>query len=479
MAHRLILEGYTGDSEYLLNYASASPTLVTRENSCLIEIIQAYCDNSKHDLYNLNTVEALLSCDFLSVGKFISFEEITEDINRVLVDVKSQSFDFSTLHSALRLAIYSPYQPYLMKFIFDRLNELGYEKLLESLSENKRSLAFLIQCFNSSVFLHCNYGNFKKIYNDKMDINKLLELLSSKFEIRDKCSSKYNNLSKIRLDRSNKNSTLTLGTILLNEQKYIGSNLIQHYMHCDEWILVEGACLGYPPRKVSEKGLSLDATNLILRLFPDRYNKLQLVEHGWTKAAGEDAKSELRNEYMKRCSSTYLLVLDADEFYLPEVIDRTLLRFDDLSIHSITLPQVHFWKDLTSFITGEYYDISHTRFFRFIPGSRYERNHNFPEVNGEFLHKIKNHKVHRKIVEMKNCPGSYQYADDCCYHLGFAKDFDDMRDKSDYYINRGEDKTRVTTTASRAAWFSNDLTDNLKVRNWGGVIPSVLLGGDQ
>jgi hypothetical protein len=58
--------------------------------------------------------------------------------------------------------------------------------------------------------------------------------------------------------------------------------------------------------------------------------------------------------------------------------------------------------------------------------------------------------------------------------MGFAKDFEDMKDKTEYYVNRGEDTTRVSTTNSRAAWFNGDLPEKCRVRNWAGDIPKFL-----
>jgi hypothetical protein len=268
---------------------------------------------------------------------------------------------------------------------------------------------------------------------------------------------------------------ISFGTILLNEQKFIAANLCHHYSLCNEWILVEGACKGYPERKVSENGLSLDNTNLIISLFPDPEAKITYIKHGWTKVSGEDAKSELRNEYASRATGTYLVVIDADEFYEKEDLEIGIndLKKDPQKF-AVVFPQVHFWKTTDSFITGEYYDISHTRIFRIIPGMKYIKNHNFPEINGKYVHELGQFKYQRKIVETTNGSSNYKYDGPKCYHMGFAKDFEDMKDKTEYYVNRGEDTTRVSTTNSRAAWFNGDLPEKCRVRNWAGEVPKFL-----
>lgn len=265
---------------------------------------------------------------------------------------------------------------------------------------------------------------------------------------------------------------LTMGTILLNETKFIGLNLLQHYEMCTSWVLVEGACKGYPPRKVSNEGLSLDNCAIQIRLFPDPAGKLVYLQHGWTRATGEDAKSELRNRYIRGCNTDLLLVVDADEFYLKEHLEAAIHKFDESSISAVTMPQVHLWKSTQQFITGEYYDISHTRLYRTVRGMTYRQNHNFPEASGKFIHNTGQFKYSRTISQQEN--GRYGVLEPCCFHMGFAKDYDDMRDKSDYYINRGEAQTRQSTTRSRAAWFDDQLPEKCLVRPWGGQMPAVL-----
>lgn len=476
-AFQLIKMGYEREANcYLLD--SSNDSYGDSIDNILMQKLKNHTDTSELNLPN--TVSELLNLDLLSNFKFLSFEDIQDSYVQVINSLKQNHFDENILISALKVFMYSPFQPDICNLVYYIIKRIDATILLEESSESSYSIGFLIRFICDSIFMAQNYQIIKAIYSEFCDVSALYEYILSNqvdhsTESFDICDIEYANFTRISINSIPKFDRLSIGTIFLNEEKYIGLNLIQHYKYCDEWILVEGACLGYPPRKVSEKGTSLDRSQTIIRIFPDRFKKICLVEHGWTTSSGEDAKSELRNEYMKRCTGDCLLVLDADEFYLPATLSHTLSKFDDKSVYSITLPQVHFWKDLTKFIVGEYYDISHTRFFRFLPGARYIQNHNFPEVNGEFLHKINNRKVGRKVVETFPESNTFYYIDDCCFHLGFAKDFDDMRDKSDYYINRGEDKTRVSTTQSRAAWFDDNLPAKCKVRSWGGVIPQALL----
>ena len=269
------------------------------------------------------------------------------------------------------------------------------------------------------------------------------------------------------------NKSVAFGTIILNESKFIGLNLLQHYELCDEWVIVEGACLGYPPSRVTSDGFSTDASSMIVELFPDPINKIRLIRHGWTSASGEAAKSELRNRYLERIKSEFLVVIDADEFYIQETFLLALESLHQPSLYAVTLPQIHFWKNTKTFITGGYYDVSHTRFFKVVEGMRYITNHNFPEVSGSFVRDRGHKKYPRNIFDVGG--NSFSTDGPVCFHMGFAKDYSDMRDKTDYYINRGERETRKNTTISRAAWFDDLLPEGCITRVWAGDIPQALI----
>jgi len=261
------------------------------------------------------------------------------------------------------------------------------------------------------------------------------------------------------------------GSIFLNERKFLEKCLANHYELISKWCLVEGTCLGYPTNKVSSDGFSKDFSSLILHLFPDPEGKLVYIAHGWTENKGEDAKSELRNKYLKGASGEVLVVIDIDEFYPKQAFNQAIEKLRE-GYDGVTVPQVHFWKSLNRFIIGGYYDISHMRFFKMHKGIKYINNHNFPEKpDGTRLDKQNCFKFERKISSKDSeaiWSGVY------CYHMGFAKDADDMKDKTDYYVNRGEKITRPVTTKSRAAWFTNDIPDNCMVLPFNQPVHGVL-----
>lgn len=265
---------------------------------------------------------------------------------------------------------------------------------------------------------------------------------------------------------------ITFATILLNEEEYIYKNLEQHYPLCDEWILVEGTCLGYPTERVTKDGLSKDRTAEIIKNFPDPENKIRFIQHGWTKATGEDAKSELRNRYAELADTGILVVIDADEFYRRSHLKKVLDKLAKEKWNCWRLPQMHLWKSTSRVIKGGYWDVGHNRIYSWHKNLRYVSNHNHPETEcGKLWHECGDYeKAPRKFVKKD---GGYTHPDFCCFHFGFAKSEENMRDKTNYYIGRGEDTTRPQTTACRTGWFEDKIPEGCELLNWKGRLPEV------
>lgn len=442
--------------------------------------------------YNIEYCEKKLAIGekVLEAKENISFKKLlsvdfTNNINKELPDFKHiqnllnsitslKQLDEKTIYSLLICVKSSPFQKKLLNYVYLKLLNNKYKHLIDNIDIGL-NLATMLKLASEKDFWLLNRHKVKEknvfLYTKNSRFRKMLDV----FNLEESYTTfSFELTSNIKWTQSNtiaKDKTITFGTILLNEQKFIGLSLYQHYTFCDNWILVEGTCLGYPTRKVTENGFSKDFSSNIIEIFPDPNDKLKYVKHGWTSANGEDAKSELRNEYLKYTQEDFLVVLDADEFYIKDDLIEVFKKFDNPKLYGITLPQVHFWKNTQSYITGEYYDISHTRIYRNINGMKYIQNHNFPEINGEFVHKKGHFKYKRTQIEKKD---RFTFEEPCCYHMGFAKDYDDMKDKSDYYVNRGEDTTRQSTTESRAAWFNGELPEKCRVKKWCGPLPEVL-----
>jgi len=285
---------------------------------------------------------------------------------------------------------------------------------------------------------------------------------------------KQPNISYLKTHEKQTNVKVTFATIVLNEAEFIGKNLKQHYDICDEWIIVEGACRGYPTHRVTEDGLSTDETASIIKKFPDPQGKIRFVQHGWTQATGEDAKSEVRNRYAELAEDGILVVLDADEFYRRHDLSKILEIVAKEKYNCYRLPQLHLWKGTNQIIIGGYWDVAHNRIYSWHGGLRYRSNHNHLETeSGKLWHEAGEYmRGHRKLVEVD---GAYIHPDPCCFHFGFAKSEANMRDKTDYYVGRGEDTTRPKTTTCREAWFTGIIPDDCKLLPWNGGLPEVFL----
>lgn len=437
-----------------------------------IKQCQLFVDKTEVHIDNKN-VKAV-DKTFLSVelDTYIKSQSVPSynDIIELMKSLDDKNFNIDAL---FRCGCSSPFQIDLLRHI---RKSLVAKKLKSKLYEVEfgLNLATVIRLATEKEYWLTNRVKFKKKYKYFYDADERLNNLLDNFSAIKNSLNNFKTKTTIRKKTSNsiiQNESIAFGTILLNEQKFIAKSLFHHYDFFDKWVLVEGTCLGYPTRKVTDLGFSKDLTSKMIKVFPDPKNKIMYIPYGWTVQEGEDAKSELRNRYLRYIDEDYLVVIDADEFYLKNDLVEAFSKFGDKNIYGITLPQVHFWKSTKQYITGEYYDISHTRLYKNIVGMKYIHNHNFPEINGKYIHELGHYKYKR--TQIKKGEG-YIFEEPKCFHMGFAKDYDDMKDKSDYYVNRGEDETRKTTTASRAAWFTDELPDKCRVKQWSGELPEVL-----
>lgn len=266
---------------------------------------------------------------------------------------------------------------------------------------------------------------------------------------------------------------VTIGVIALNEEEFIERNLRQHYALADKIVVVEGADRLYPRERVTESGLSTDATATIVRDFPDPDKKLTFIQHGWTQRSGDQAKCELRNRYMEHVRDGLLVVIDADEFYRHKDLAEFIADIRKDNRHAWRLPTLHFWKSTDQFITGGYYNVEHIRFWRVQASDRYVRNHNYVERSGKFVQDLGLCRMPRNIVEIGD---GFTIAGPTCMHFGFCKRAENMADKNQYYCNRGERKTRANTIRSREAWFAEQLPADLQLHKFGGELPEVFRG---
>lgn len=407
----------------------------------------------------------------------LSFKDI-----KVIENLSLSPNSFSTFKGLCEILKISPLQYPILYYIASLINFFELNELLDDLnleSESINLLSLIKSIYDPFEFIKVRKFLNKKginwenlIYFDLIDFSK-----DSLLNIENKIKSIISEYKKVEESSFlEKNINISAGSIFLNESKFIIRNLLNHYDFVDEWILVEGACLGYPNSRVTNEGFSIDCSSLMLSLFPDPENKLNYIPHGWTLNEGEMAKCELRNGYIKRISGNILVVIDIDEFYTRNSFDIAVSKIKEDYL-SVVLPQIHLWKSHNKFITGMYYDVSHTRFFKNQQGLTYNKNHNFPQKsNNELLinNPERNFKFPRVIKKNTSFNSSFYWEEPFVFHMGFSKSFDDMKDKTEYYKNRGEEVTRKETTISRASWFTEEIPKDCRVRNFSGLLPNVL-----
>lgn len=269
---------------------------------------------------------------------------------------------------------------------------------------------------------------------------------------------------------------VSVGMIVVNEEEFL-SECIENIMRWNivkELIIVEGADKNYPAESLTLKGLSIDKTSEIINQKTVEYgDKIRYVAKGFVKD-----KMELRNEYMKRVTGTHLFVLDADEFYdLKDLIElgkifeedgkNLQFEFKRETRNSMTFGNiVHFWHGIKYRAVGGYFSIPHQRIYRFIDGMMYINNHNHPCLSDG-----------TRIDQYRDL---WRTVDTVCYHLGFCKSEKNMKDKIQYYKNRGEYKTHTAHLLQKLKWFDwedgqeKDLDRGTKIIKYDGYVPNVI-----
>lgn len=223
--------------------------------------------------------------------------------------------------------------------------------------------------------------------------------------------------------------------IALNEEEYIEYALKGIYSWCHEIIIIEGAVELYPRDRVTKNGSSTDKTIEIINNFPDSQNKIIFVQNnGFWKD-----KMHQRSEYLKRVTGTHVLVLDVDEFYTLNDLDYLLYEMESnphIQLFEFQRARkynpdergiIHFWYGFDKHVIGGYWDVPHNRIYKMISGMKYIDNHNHPTYpNGMRTDRL------AKNLRMTTAVR--------CYHTGFTKKLENIVDKNQFYVNRGEGK---------------------------------------
>ncbi len=284
--------------------------------------------------------------------------------------------------------------------------------------------------------------------------------------------------------------TVVLCTLVLNEAEWLPRLYEQHrdWPGLLAWVFVEAADAVYAetnPDLVSPDGLSVDGTTDMLASLAAVDPRVVHVRHGFTgdPSAPANGKCAARQRYLDAAEDLkpdYLVVLDADEFYV-KVDQRRCLELageDAQRRKAYCFRYRHPWRPpsvLTHLfrheVVGGFWDMRHCHFWRWEPGLRYSQFHMTPETaSGEMLT--------RSMTTFDEVAGPDRLGPQCV-HMAFASDARLRRAKHRYYADRGEavDKRRRWYVDSRAAWEAwvpgAPLPRGARVVPYSGPIPEV------
>lgn len=242
-------------------------------------------------------------------------------------------------------------------------------------------------------------------------------------------------INGVKSRTSGKTPKFSICMIVLNEAEFIKQALTQIYDWdcCHEIIIIEGSVDLYPKQNLSKDGLSGDGTTELIKRYADPQKKIQYVSGRF-----KDKVSQ-RNEYAKRVTGTHVLVLDVDEFYSKDSLDKLkqdVMLNPNTDVFTFNFSQdsskrtyFHLWHGFKNHVVGGYWDVMHNRIYKWEPGTMYHgKDHNEPvKPDGTIM----NSNSHHNICTPTNAK---------CIHLGFLKKRDNQEDKNAYYIARGEGK---------------------------------------
>ena len=126
--------------------------------------------------------------------------------------------------------------------------------------------------------------------------------------------------------------TIALCTLVLNEMEWLEKLYAQHrdWPELVKWVFVEAADRVYAntnPDLVSPTGLSVDGTSEYLTDLASRDGRVQYIPFGFTTnrniELGKVAARQAYLDVLKEVAPDFLLILDADEFYLHQ--DQSLI----------------------------------------------------------------------------------------------------------------------------------------------------------
>lgn len=213
-------------------------------------------------------------------------------------------------------------------------------------------------------------------------------------------------------------------TIALNEEKFIAASLksVIKYPNIKRVAVVEGA-VNLFVHGANKEGLSIDNTPTeVLGVIKQAHGeKIVYERNGWATD-----KSALRNRALELLGKDidYVLVVDADEVWKPEDLDKLVAAIKQYPHIGVFLfPHYHFWKQKDLLATGSNWNVYLFRCFKFEDKTLRWDRHEMPVVD-------KNGRYINKIDGFINLPEVH------VYHYGYLKDSKDVLNKLEYYKKR-------------------------------------------
>jgi glycosyltransferase involved in cell wall biosynthesis len=209
-----------------------------------------------------------------------------------------------------------------------------------------------------------------------------------------------------------------------NEQEFIGLTLAHLYDKVDRIIVIEGAVENRP--NSTEDGHSIDDTWEIISDFkqnkdPDKKVTAVRINKHWKNL------EEMKQTFLDMSTpGDWILINDADEFYMPEDIDRLRVAIDRMPYASEFVPNfLHFYGDWNYVaVPGPEWQPQHQRCFKYVRGMRYNSHPIVTDPGGHCTYFSPQYQPRR--VMLNNF---------FIYHYGYARNNMDeiMKQKREYY----------------------------------------------
>ncbi len=236
---------------------------------------------------------------------------------------------------------------------------------------------------------------------------------------------------------------VALCTLCINELEWLPKLYEQHkdWPGLVSWVFVEGSDAIYaqsnPTLVKFPHGLSVDGTTEFLQELSQQDRRISHITLPSPIAYGDkpdQSKCLMRQYYLnalKHQSPDYIVILDADEFYvyadqlrISSLVEEHIVR--NLRYDGIVLRQRHLWRPIDTIdlfqqeVIGAYWSVPHCRVWKWSPYMQYVTNHNRPEG---FNRLNRQDKIH-------GTPN--------CIHMGFSSSQKLRAAKHAYYVARGE-----------------------------------------